>query len=149
MLVRLHKPKDRVLQVLPLLIAKTISHMLSYFLKDSVEEIYGILGHPEDCKLFCYQFCFNLLSGGKAMELHLAAIDKLVDGYISPKMTLKWQVCLYDMHVEKMRVVLAQQRPSLAVQRRLSMVKLESLDDVEDKLKKTMQLQSASSQHGL
>lgn len=46
LLTWLQKPKDKILEFLPLLIAKSILLIYAEYIKGPVDEIFGILGHP-------------------------------------------------------------------------------------------------------
>ena len=77
----IHLPKDVVLEVMPLLIAKSICLVLEEYLTNSIDEIYRMYGNKEECKLFVYQFAINKFNG--SIELPLSTIDKMVEKYIS------------------------------------------------------------------
>jgi len=70
--------------------------------EEKLEDIYGIFGHPQECRLFVYQYVINLLSGGKGMELALQSVDKMYETYLkaTANKTMLWQEVLYHDNVK-------------------------------------------------
>lgn len=82
LLVRLAKPTDITLSVLPLLIAEAILARMAVRIRDSLDEIYGILSASNSVHLMCHEFIVNLLSGAKGLSMPLRSVDRLVDNYL-------------------------------------------------------------------
>ena len=80
LLSRLHRPKEKVLEILPLIIGKAILMILNETSNDNLEEIYGIFGFAPECALYVYQFVFSLFNQG--VELPLNSVDKLVTRFM-------------------------------------------------------------------
>lgn len=54
--IRLFKPKEVILEVIPLLIASSLFMIWKEYIQDSFEELYGMVDHKKDHVLFLYQF---------------------------------------------------------------------------------------------
>ena len=80
LLTRLHQPKEKVLEILPILIGKAILIILADNFNDNLEEVYGIFGFASECTLFVYQYVLGLFNQG--VELPLNSVDKLVSKFI-------------------------------------------------------------------
>ena len=56
LMIRLFKPKDIILEVVPLLIARSIHFIWRDNIQDSFEELYGMVDFKKDHILFLYQY---------------------------------------------------------------------------------------------
>ena len=80
LLCRLHQPKEKILEILPIIIGKALLIILNECSNDNLEEIYGIFGFAPECALYVYQFVMSLFNQG--VEMPLNSIDKLVTRFI-------------------------------------------------------------------
>jgi len=73
---RLKNPKERVLEFLPFILAKSVLFIFEEKFNETLDEIFGIFGHSQQCNLFVYQFVAQLFS--EESELQLTTVDKLI-----------------------------------------------------------------------
>lgn len=79
LLARLHKPKGRILELLPLTLAKTVLLSMERYQMEQLDAIYGMFNSAAECQSFVYQFTINLLGAGKGMALALSSVDIVVE----------------------------------------------------------------------
>ena len=94
LMTRLHHPKEKVLEFLPILVAKAVLLIYAELIKGSVDEIFGILGYSNESPLFVYQFVIKMFNGN--MELPLSTVDKIVSQALCVEKQQDWQVVIYQ-----------------------------------------------------
>lgn len=75
----MRKPMDKILELMPLVLAQSLVMLLETFLTDKLADIYGLFGQEKNCHLFIFQYVINMFSGSKGVELTLQAVEKLID----------------------------------------------------------------------
>ena len=81
LLSRLRKPKDTILELLPMIIARSILFILQEKFQDSLDQIFGLIGHSQECPLFVYQYVIKQFNQG--VEMPLNSVDKLFSKIMS------------------------------------------------------------------
>ena len=74
---RLKSPKDRVLEFLPFLIGKAVLMIFEEKFNESLDEVFGIFGHSQQCMLFVYQYVHELFLGEQTLSLR--TIDQMLE----------------------------------------------------------------------
>jgi len=62
--LRLNHPKDVVLEILPLLIAKSIYFIVRESVTEKYEELHGMLEFKSEQMLFLFQFAISVFNDG-------------------------------------------------------------------------------------
>ena len=76
LMVRLFKPKQQVLELIPLLIAKSIHLIVKDNINETFDQIYGMEKQYQNMQvLFLYQFVITFFN--ENIELPLSTIDKM------------------------------------------------------------------------
>ena len=77
------------------MLGKAISIILSEFLGNPLDEIYGVYGFKKESELFTYKFVIQQLNGP---TLSLNTVDKICEKLINDRKQFDWQILLYKAH---------------------------------------------------